>query len=70
MRDILWGFVTWVLVVGSVIGVVALMTHLVGPPISDRGRSAMFMLGGAGLLMAIVILTVIGLTLYFQSGSQ
>lgn len=56
MRDVLWGYVTWLLVIGTSMGVMVVMTTLVGPPMDDRARTFAFIGGGA----ALVFLTMLG----------
>ena len=59
MRDVLLGFLTYVLMIGAMIGTIMLCWYLFGPPQADRERSLAFVGGGGALLVAIVLLLAV-----------
>lgn len=56
MRDILLGCLTWILTVGTFIGMHVLLHNLWGPPMADRGRSAAYVGGGGALFISTILL--------------
>lgn len=64
MRDVLLGYLTWILMVGALIGVCVLCMYLFGPPIVDRARSHAFIGGGGMLFIATLLLALVGGMIY------
>lgn len=54
IKDIILGAMTWAITIGCLIGSMALMFYLIGPPTGDRARSLAFVAGGASLLAVIL----------------
>ena len=64
MRDVLLGFLTWVLMIGALVGVCILCQYFLGPPVTDRARSMAFIGGGGALFIAALILAICGGVVY------
>ncbi len=64
MRDVLLGFLMWVLMIGALVGVCVLCQYLFGPPMADRARSMAFIGGGGALFIATLILAICGGIVY------
>lgn len=55
MRDVLLGFLSYVLGIGALIGTMLLCHYLFGPPMADRARSFAFNAGGGLLMFAVTV---------------
>lgn len=55
MRDILLGFLSYVLAFAAFVSVTVLCHWALAPPIADRARSFAFVGGGGALLLATAI---------------
>lgn len=58
MRDVLFGFLSYVVSIGAMIGTGLTWWYFFGPPIEDRDRSFAYT-GGGGMVMLVVVMAMV-----------
>lgn len=64
LRDVVLGLLCWTTTFALIIGNICFWMHFFGPPIVDRDRTFAFIAGGAGVMIALILLGSIFTAIY------